>query len=56
MDPPKTYAKSSTNITGWIVTSVSISGWRLMCERLRAHERADLPSDACTAFAGVRGA
>ncbi len=35
IDPPKTKAKSSTNITGWMVTSVSISGWRLMWVRLR---------------------
>ena len=33
--PPKTYANSSVNINGWMVTSVSFSGiWR-MCSRLR---------------------
>ena len=35
IEPPKTYANSSTNITGWIVTSSSISGIRRMCSRLR---------------------
>src|SRR5580765_52705 len=32
---PSTYAKSTTNMTGWMVTSVSISGWRLVWMRLR---------------------
>ena len=35
MTPPKTKANSSTNISGWTVTSISFSGiWR-MWERLR---------------------
>ena len=35
IEPPKTKANSSTNITGWMVTSISISGIRLMWIRLR---------------------
>ena len=35
IEPPKTKANSSTNITGWMVTSSSSSGIRLMWIRLR---------------------
>ncbi len=35
IEPPNTKANSSTNMTGWMVTSSSISGIRLMWIRLR---------------------
>ena len=55
IDPPKTNAKSSTNITGWMVTSVSISGWRLMWVRLRRTSAPIWRVRGGPALVGVRG-